>query len=166
MTKFNEQLEIISQSINLTEPSNSNLHHNVGKENRHYVETPCWFSSFVSSSPFLLCTNFFFPLQSSVSVWQIIEELRWLLGALPLFADHFVSKMCNTLMNYRETCQAAYRGITQPDSEDKRIISATWAKDEDISRFLRLDGTIYIAPLIICLISRPVLLNSFLVFLF
>ncbi|XP_037788643.1 exocyst complex component 4-like [Penaeus monodon] len=76
-------------------------------------------------------------LQSSISVWQSIEELRWLLGALPLYADHFVSMMCNTLMNYRETCQAAYRGITQPDSEDKRIISATWAKDEDISRFLR-----------------------------
>lgn len=75
--------------------------------------------------------------QSSISVWQSIEELRWLLGALPLYADHFVSMMCNTLMNYRETCQAAYRGITQPDSEDKRIISATWAKDEDISRFLR-----------------------------
>ncbi|XP_063877986.1 exocyst complex component 4-like [Scylla paramamosain] len=76
-------------------------------------------------------------LQSSLSVWQTIEELRWLLGALPLYADHFVTMMCNTLMNYRETCQAAYRGITQPDSEDKRIISATWAKDEDISRFLR-----------------------------
>ncbi|XP_068208979.1 exocyst complex component 4-like isoform X1 [Palaemon carinicauda] len=76
-------------------------------------------------------------LQSSISVWQSIEELRWLLSALPLYADHFVSMMCNTLMNYRETCQAAYRGITQPDSEDKRIISATWAKDEDISRFLR-----------------------------
>ncbi|XP_071536353.1 exocyst complex component 4 isoform X2 [Panulirus ornatus] len=76
-------------------------------------------------------------LQSSITVWQSIEELRWLLGALPFYADHFVSMMCNTLMNYRETCQAAYRGITQPDSEDKRIISATWAKDEDISRFLR-----------------------------
>lgn len=82
-------------------------------------------------------TLFSLTTQSSISVWQSIEELRWLLGALPLYADHFVSMMCNTLMNYRETCQAAYRGITQPDSEDKRIISATWAKDEDISRFLR-----------------------------
>jgi exocyst complex component 4 len=25
----------------------------------------------------------------------------------------------------------------QPDTEDKRIISAQWAKDEDISRFLK-----------------------------
>ncbi|CAL4123115.1 unnamed protein product, partial [Meganyctiphanes norvegica] len=76
-------------------------------------------------------------LQSTMSVWQNLEELRWLLSALPLYADHFVTMMCNTLLNYRETCQAAYRGITQPDSEDKRIISAQWAKDEDISRFLR-----------------------------
>ena len=25
---------------------------------------------------------------------------------------------------------AAYRGVVQPESEDKRIISAEWAKDE------------------------------------
>ena len=41
------------------------------------------------------------------------------------------------LYSYSETCQAAYRGLVQPDSEDKRVISATWAKDEDINRFLR-----------------------------
>lgn len=41
------------------------------------------------------------------------------------------------LLRYSETCQAAYRGLVQPDSEDKRVISATWAKDEDIHRFLR-----------------------------
>lgn len=41
------------------------------------------------------------------------------------------------LLRYCETCQAAYRGLVQPDSEDKRVISATWAKDEDIHRFLR-----------------------------
>jgi exocyst complex component 4 len=32
---------------------------------------------------------------------------------------------------------AAYRGVVQPESEDKRIISAEWAKDEDIARFLK-----------------------------
>ena len=30
-----------------------------------------------------------------------------------------------------------FRGLVQPDAEDKRIISAQWAKDEDISRFLK-----------------------------
>ena len=76
-------------------------------------------------------------LQSSVLVWECLEELSNLMTAIPSSAQHFVSMMCNCLLNYRETCQAAYRGITQPDSEDKRVISATWAKDEDISRFLR-----------------------------
>uniref|UniRef100_A0A6A7G535 Exocyst complex component Sec8 n=4 Tax=Hirondellea gigas TaxID=1518452 RepID=A0A6A7G535_9CRUS len=76
-------------------------------------------------------------LQSSVLVWECLEELSVLMSSIPSSAHHFVSMMCNCLLNYRETCQAAYRGITQPDSEDKRVISATWAKDEDISRFLR-----------------------------
>ena len=40
-------------------------------------------------------------------------------------------------MQYKEICLAAYRGLVQPESEDKRIISAQWAKDDDISRFLR-----------------------------
>lgn len=37
----------------------------------------------------------------------------------------------------KEICLAAYRGVIQPDTEDKRIISAQWAKDDDIARFLR-----------------------------
>ena len=38
--------------------------------------------------------------------------------------------------------QAAYRGITQPDSEDKRVISAAWARDQDISRWEDLKLTV------------------------
>lgn len=76
-------------------------------------------------------------MQSSVLVWECLDELSVLMRSIPSYAHHFVSMMCNCLMNYRETCQAAYKGITQPDSEDKKVISATWAKDEDISRFLR-----------------------------
>lgn len=45
--------------------------------------------------------------------------------------------MCGLLKCYRETCQAAYRGIVQPETEDKRIYSVAWLKDEDISRFLK-----------------------------
>ena len=40
-------------------------------------------------------------------------------------------------MQFKEICGAAYRGLLQPEAEDKRIISAQWAKDEDISRFLK-----------------------------
>lgn len=40
-------------------------------------------------------------------------------------------------MLFRDTCHAAYRGIVQPHPEDRRICSAAWLKDEDISRFLK-----------------------------
>jgi len=75
--------------------------------------------------------------QSTVTVEHCIQDLRELMQALPAYAEHFLSIICNILHNYRETCQAAYRGIVQPDSEDKRICSAAWLKDEDISRFIK-----------------------------
>jgi exocyst complex component 4 len=74
---------------------------------------------------------------------------------LPLYCEHFLTMMCTILLQYKvgeilysfifnlfelvlqEICLAAYRGLVQPESEDKRIISTQWAKDEDISRFLR-----------------------------
>ena len=34
-------------------------------------------------------------------------------------------------------CVQRLAGIVQSEMEDKRIISAMWAKDEDINRFLR-----------------------------
>ena len=55
----------------------------------------------------------------------------------PPYSNHFLIIMCNMLMQYKDVCGAAYRGLVQPDAEDKRIISAQWAKDEDISRFLK-----------------------------
>ncbi|XP_046631029.1 exocyst complex component 4-like [Daphnia pulicaria] len=76
-------------------------------------------------------------LQSTVQVYRCLMEIRQLMEALPQFAQHFLGMTCNMLLRYSETCQAAYRGLVQPDSEDKRVISATWAKDEDIHRFLR-----------------------------
>ena len=47
-------------------------------------------------------------------------------------------KILIKIVVFQEICLAAYRGVIQPESEDKRIISAQWAKDEDIARFLRL----------------------------
>lgn len=64
-------------------------------------------------------------------------ELRSLMVALPLQGEHFCTLALNVLNNYRETCQAAYRGIVQRDGEDKRICSAAWLKDDDISRFIK-----------------------------
>ncbi|XP_033211207.1 exocyst complex component 4 isoform X2 [Belonocnema kinseyi] len=76
-------------------------------------------------------------LQSTVKVQQCVLELRSLMVALPLQGEHFCTLALNVLHNYRETCQAAYRGIVQRDGEVKRICSAAWLKDDDISRFIK-----------------------------
>lgn len=76
-------------------------------------------------------------LHSTLMIDRGIQDLKNLMLALPLYADHFLTFICHVLSNYKETCLAAYRGIVQPEPEDKRIISATWAKDEDINRFLK-----------------------------
>ncbi|RWS26425.1 exocyst complex component 4-like protein [Leptotrombidium deliense] len=76
-------------------------------------------------------------LQSTMIVDRGLQDLRNLMTCLPLYADDFLTLMYNIVSNYKDTCLAAYRGIVQPESEDKRVISATWAKDEDINRFLK-----------------------------
>ena len=74
-------------------------------------------------------------LQSTVNVWKSISDLGEMMTTLPLYSQHFLTIVCKILMQYKEICGAAYRGLVQPDAEDKRIISAQWAKDEDISRY-------------------------------
>ncbi|XP_059163407.1 exocyst complex component 4-like isoform X1 [Physella acuta] len=76
-------------------------------------------------------------LQSTVIVDSCIQELQDLMHHLPDYADQFLNMICNVLRDYREKCHSAYRDIVQHGSDEKRIISAMWAKDEDISRFLR-----------------------------
>lgn len=66
-----------------------------------------------------------------------ITETKGLIQDLPNFSDDLLKMVCSLLKTYRETCQAAYRGIVQPETEDKRIYSVAWLKDEDISRFLK-----------------------------
>ncbi|XP_015791673.1 exocyst complex component 4 [Tetranychus urticae] len=76
-------------------------------------------------------------LQSALIIDKASQDLKNLIFALPMYADEFLTFICNLLSSFKESCSSAYRGIVQPESEDKRIISATWAKDEDISRFLK-----------------------------
>ncbi|XP_025095022.1 exocyst complex component 4-like isoform X4 [Pomacea canaliculata] len=76
-------------------------------------------------------------LQSTVTVDESIGELQELMLALPDYADQFLTMVCNVLREYRDKCHSAYRDIVQHGSDDRRVISAMWAKDEDISRFLR-----------------------------
>jgi exocyst complex component 4 len=76
-------------------------------------------------------------LQSCRVVENLIAETKYLIEDLPLYHDDLLKNVCSLLKTYRETCQAAYRGIVQPETEDKRIYSVAWLKDEDISRFLK-----------------------------
>jgi exocyst complex component 4 len=47
----------------------------------------------------------------------------------PTGPDAILLVICS-ICHIQEICGAAYRGLVQPDAEDKRIISAQWAKDE------------------------------------
>lgn len=76
-------------------------------------------------------------LQSCRVVENLIAETKQLIQDLPSYHEDLLKNVCALLKTYRETCQAAYRGIVQPETEDKRIYSVAWLKDEDISRFLK-----------------------------
>lgn len=77
--------------------------------------------------------------QSTTTVERCLREWRTILAALPLHSEKIAELSCNGLKEYKDTCYAAYRGIVQPHTEDRRICSAGWLKDEDISRFLKYD---------------------------
>lgn len=76
-------------------------------------------------------------LQSTARIERCLTETKELIQDLPFYSDELLKTVCSVLKDYREICQAAYRGIVQPDTEDKRIYSVTWLKDDDISRFLK-----------------------------
>ncbi|CAG9772580.1 unnamed protein product [Ceutorhynchus assimilis] len=76
-------------------------------------------------------------LVSTVTVERFIREWKAVLQALPLYSEKIAEYSVKALKEYKDTCVAAYRGIVQPHSEDKRICSAAWLKDEDINRFLK-----------------------------
>ncbi|EAT42267.1 AAEL006185-PA [Aedes aegypti] len=76
-------------------------------------------------------------LQNTVLVENRISETKRLIQDLPTYSDELLKMVCSLLKTYRETCQAAYRGIVQPETEDKRIYSVAWLKDDDITRFLK-----------------------------
>ncbi|CAH1993571.1 unnamed protein product [Acanthoscelides obtectus] len=76
-------------------------------------------------------------LVNTVTVERCIREWKAVLQALPLYGDKIAEYSYKALREYKDTCYAVYRGIVQPHTEDRRICSAAWLKDEDISRFLK-----------------------------
>ncbi|XP_053364644.1 exocyst complex component 4 [Clarias gariepinus] len=74
-------------------------------------------------------------LQSTVIVEKSIQDLMSLMRDLSAYSNQFLEMVCDKLKEYKEICNTAYRSIVQ--CEDKLTISASWAKDEDISRLLQ-----------------------------
>ncbi|KAL7828207.1 hypothetical protein AOLI_G00313590 [Acnodon oligacanthus] len=74
-------------------------------------------------------------LQSTIIVEKSIQDLMSLMKDLSAYSNQFLEMICDKLKEYKEICNTAYRGIVQ--CEEKLTISASWAKDEDISRLLQ-----------------------------
>ncbi|XP_072309676.1 exocyst complex component 4 [Eucyclogobius newberryi] len=74
-------------------------------------------------------------LQSTVVVEKSIQDLMNLMQDLSAYSNQFLEMVCDKLKEYKEICNTAYRAIVQ--CEEKLTISASWSKDEDISRLLQ-----------------------------
>lgn len=76
-------------------------------------------------------------LLSTITIVQCIRDLCQLMYKLPIYCDDFLTMINELLISYKENCLTIYKLIIEREDE-KRIISAIWAKDEDISRFLKI----------------------------
>jgi len=56
---------------------------------------------------------------------------------LPDYADQFLNMICKLLQDYLDTCHSTYNDYVSSVSDERRITSASWVKDDDISRLLR-----------------------------
>ncbi|XP_004608309.1 exocyst complex component 4 isoform X1 [Sorex araneus] len=74
-------------------------------------------------------------LQSTIIVEKTVQDLMNLMHDLSAYSDQFLNMVCVKLQEYTDTCTMAYKSIVQ--SEEKLVISASWAKDDDISRLLK-----------------------------
>ncbi|CAD7690258.1 unnamed protein product [Nyctereutes procyonoides] len=74
-------------------------------------------------------------LFNTIIVEKTVQDLMNLMHDLSAYSDQFLNMVCVKLQEYKDTCTTACRGIVQ--SEEKLVISASWAKDDDISRLLK-----------------------------
>ena len=80
-------------------------------------------------------------LQSTVVTDQCMWFLFDLTCSLDSYHDHFLTMACSLLQEYKEMSTQSYRGVVQPNSEDQRILSATWVRDSEVNDFLlKLDN--------------------------
>ena len=57
---------------------------------------------------FCVCTCT--AVQSALTVWQLVVELRQLMKDLPLYSAHFLGILCELLVGYKESLQILYKG--------------------------------------------------------
>ncbi|XP_053572365.1 exocyst complex component 4 [Bombina bombina] len=74
-------------------------------------------------------------LQSTVIVEKTVQDLMNLMRDLSAYSDQFLNMVCVKLQEYKDTCSAAFRSIVQ--SDEKLVFSASWVKDDDITRLLK-----------------------------
>ena len=76
-------------------------------------------------------------LQSTVVADKCMWFLYDLTCSLDSYHDHFLTMACSLLQEYKEMSSQSYRGVVQPESEDQRIYSASWVRDNDVNEFLQ-----------------------------
>uniref|UniRef100_UPI00358E8F40 exocyst complex component 4 n=1 Tax=Myxine glutinosa TaxID=7769 RepID=UPI00358E8F40 len=76
-------------------------------------------------------------LQSTVVLEKSVQDLMNLMHDLSTYKEQFLHMMCVKLQEYRAMVLATYRNIVTMPSEERLVISASWAKDDDIARLLK-----------------------------
>lgn len=67
-----------------------------------------------------------------------ITEVIPLIKDLPSHCDQLLSILDAVLTDFRKMCRDMYASIvSQNDTDEKRVVSATWVTDEDIERLLK-----------------------------
>eukprot|EP00795_Rhopilema_esculentum_P012007 gene12007-2591_t len=78
-------------------------------------------------------------LKATVSIYNVVEELSSLMKSLPLYTTEFLEIIVQVIGKYLLSCKEAYKGLVLREEAGKpsRIFSASWARDEDINRYLK-----------------------------
>ena len=76
-------------------------------------------------------------LQSTVVADQCMWFLYDLFCSLDSYHEHFLTMACSILQEYKEMSIQSYRGVVQPNSEDQRIVSASWVRENEVNEYLQ-----------------------------
>uniref|UniRef100_H2XRU0 Exocyst complex component Sec8 n=1 Tax=Ciona intestinalis TaxID=7719 RepID=H2XRU0_CIOIN len=80
--------------------------------------------------------NFKSLLHSAVVADKCLWDLYDLTCSLDSYHDHFLTMACSLMQEYKEMSIQSYRGVTQPESEDQQIVSASWVRQSEVTEVL------------------------------